>query len=268
MLVLLPPSESKAAPPRRARPVDPENLSFPALTGMRLRVLEALAAVSAGPDAAARLGVGASLAAEVERNTRLATLPAVAVSSLYTGVLYDALDWPTLDAAARRRGGDRLIVASALWGALRPRDRVPPYRLSMGTDLPGVGALAAAWRQVLGPALTGAAGRRGVVVDCRSAVYAAAWTPTGALADRTAGIRVLREGPAGRSVVSHLAKHTRGEVARYLLVTGADPRTVTELAEVLAERWEVELVAPARPGRSWTVEVVVQGSPDGECLDS
>lgn len=256
MLILLPPSESKAAPPRRGRPADPAALTFPELTAMRLRVLEALVAASAGPDAASKLGFGPSLAAEVARNAQLAELPAVPVSRLYTGVLYDALDWATLDAAAHRRGNQRVVVVSALWGALRPTDRVPPYRLSMGTDLPGVGPLAAAWREVLGAALAPAAGRRGVVVDCRSSVYAAAWTPPAPIAARTAAIRVLRDGPAGRSVVSHLAKHTRGEVARHLLATGADPRDVAELAEALADRWEVETVAPVRPGRPWILDVI------------
>jgi cytoplasmic iron level regulating protein YaaA (DUF328/UPF0246 family) len=257
VLVLLPPSESKAATPHRGRPVDLDRLSFGSLTPMRLRMVEALATASAGPDALGRLGVGASLSAEVARNTRLLELPTVPVSAVYTGVLYDGLGWPSLDAATRRRGNDRLIVISALWGALRPRDRVPAYRLSMNTTLPGVGPLAAAWRQVLGPELVAAAGRRGLIVDCRSSTYAAAWTPVGALAARTIAVRVLRDGPQGRSVVSHMAKHTRGEVARHLLVTGADPRSAAECAEVLAERWEVELVAPVRKGGSWTLDMIV-----------
>jgi cytoplasmic iron level regulating protein YaaA (DUF328/UPF0246 family) len=259
VLVLLPPSESKATPPHRGRPADPQALSFPLLTPMRLKVLDALAAASAAPDALRRLGVGASLAAEVAHNTRLLELPAVPVSAVYTGVLYDALDWPSLDAAARRRGNDRVVVISALWGALRPRDRVPPYRLSMGTDLPGVGPLAAAWRQVIGPELTAAAGRRGLIVDCRSSTYGAVWAPAGALATRTVAVRVLRDGPGGRSVVSHLAKHTRGEVARHLLTTGADPRDAAALAECLGECWDVELVAPVRNGRPWTIDVVIPG---------
>jgi uncharacterized protein len=257
VLVLLPPSESKAEPPRRGRPVDVASLSFPELTGLREQVLRALAEVSAAPDAAARLGVGASLAAQVARNTRLAGLPAMPVSALYTGVLYDALDWPGLDAASRRRAARRLVVVSALWGALRPADRVPPYRLSMGTALPSLGPLAAAWRPALSPVLVAAAGARGVVVDCRSATYAAAWGPPGALAGRTAAVRVLREGPAGRTVVSHLAKHTRGEVARYLMTEAADPRRVPELAECLAARWKVELTPPARPGAPWILDVIL-----------
>lgn len=257
VIVLLPPSESKSAGPRRGRAVDLDALSFPELTPLREAVLDALATTSARADALDVLGVGASLAAEVEANTLLRSRPALAASGVYTGVLYDALGWGTLSAGARRRAASRVVVVSALWGALRPGDRVPPYRLSMDVDLPGVGPLAKAWRDVLGPVLTAAAGERGVVVDCRSATYAAAWAPSGALADRTVAVRVLKDGPRGRTVVSHMSKHTRGEVTRHLLESGADPRTPQALAQALSDRWDVELVRPARPGRPWAVDVVL-----------
>lgn len=257
MLILLPPSEGKAAA-RRGRPVDLAALTAAdTLTPTRERVLDALVALSATPDAAARLGLGASLAQEVARNVRLRELPARPAVEVYTGVLFAALDWPTLPTAARRRAATRVLVASALWGVLRPNDRIPPYRLSMGVDLPGVGRLAAVWRPVLDEALSGRS--RGVVVDCRSQAYAAAWTPRGPEAGRTATVRVWQDGPGGRTVVSHLAKHTRGLVARDLLTGGEDPRSVPELAEVLSARWDVEPVAPARPGAAWALDVVLPG---------
>jgi hypothetical protein len=56
-----------------------------------------------------------------------------------------------------------------------------------------------------------------------------------------------------------MAKHTRGEVARHLLESGADPRRPDGLADVLADRWSVELVRPARSGRPWTLDVVLPG---------
>lgn len=257
VLILLPPSESKSAPPRSGTPVRPERLSFPTLTAMRTWVLQTLVTTSTRPDAGQLLGVGASLAAEVTRNTRLNDLPARPAHAVYTGVLYDALDWATLSPGARRRASSRLVITSALWGALRPGDRIPPYRLSIDVDLPGIGPLARAWRQVLGPELVAAAGSRGVVVDCRSAAYAAAWTPTGPLARRTVAVRVLRERAGSRTVVSHLAKHTRGEVARYLLESGEDPRGPADLADVLATRWTTDLRAADRPDRPWTVDVVL-----------
>jgi uncharacterized protein len=70
-------------------------------------------------------------------------------------------------------------------------------------------------------------------------------------------VRVLREQPDGRrSVVSHHAKHTRGLVARHLLRTGADPRSVHELREVLAEAFGADKPVAGRPGRPWTLDVV------------
>ncbi|PRY11863.1 YaaA family protein [Kineococcus rhizosphaerae] len=244
MLVLLPPSETKWAGPRRGTPVRLDALSHPALTQAREQVLDALVEVSARPDAPQLLGAGASLADVVAANTTLRTRPAAKASQVYTGVLYDALDLPTLPAAAARR----VLVFSALWGVLQPRDRVPGYRLSMGTALPGVGPLAGFWKPRLSEVLSPA----GVVVDCRSSAYAAAWVPDAATAERTVGVRVL----SGGAVVSHAAKHTRGLVARHLLTrAGRLPRTPGALLDAVGEAFDAKLLEPARRGGSWTLEV-------------
>lgn len=245
MLILLPPSESKWNR-RRGRPADPSTWSFPELTAVREKVANALATVSAQPDAPAVLGVSEGLREEVERNTRLDTLPATPAAQVYTGVLYDALDLASLDTAARRRANRWLVVVSALHGAVRPNDRITAYRLAMGVDLPGVGPLAAAWRDVLDEPLTAAAGK-GVVVDCRSAAYAAAWRPGPALADRWVQVRV----PGA----SHMAKHTRGLVARHLCAAGVVARSVPVVADAVGGAFDVELHEPARRGAPWVLDV-------------
>lgn len=245
MLVLLPPSEGKTAA-RRGKPLDLGTLGFPELAATRARVLESLAEVSARPDALEALGVPPGLAAEVERNTRLLTEPTTTAGKVYTGVLYDALDLASLDPAARRRANRWLVVVSGLFGALRMIDRIPAYRLSMAARLPGVGPLAAAWREPLAQVLPAAAGR-GVVVDCRSSTYVAAWTPQGPLARRWVAVRV----PGA----THLAKHTRGLVARHLLQAGVDARTPRTLAEVVGQAFDVRMQEPARTGQPWVLEV-------------
>ena len=258
MLLLLPPSEGKAEPARRGRPTDLAELSFPALTPTRARILEALIGTSALPDAVDRLQAGPTLAAEVERNRRLASLPARPMLEIYRGVLFDALDAPTLSPAARRRAASRLVVVSGLWGVLRPRDRIPPYRMHICSRLAGLGGLERLWRGVLPDVLAEAAGARGLVVDLRSSSYLAMGAPAG-LADRTVTVRVVRETATGRSVVSHMAKHTRGLVARHLLEAGVDHRSPGELTHTLAERWPTELHEPSHPGRPWNVEIVTPG---------
>ncbi|MDE0802499.1 MAG: peroxide stress protein YaaA [Acidimicrobiales bacterium] len=254
MLILAPPSEGKAAG-SRGRPLDLDQLSFPELTETRVEVVDALVDLSARAGALDVLGVGAGVRDQVDRNVDLWSAPTLPASRLYTGVLYDALDLASLDRSGKARAARRLVVISAAFGALRPNDKVPSYRLSMDVALPGVGKLAAAWRPSLDAVLPAVVGR-GLVVDLRSSTYAAAWRPEGALAERTVAVHVLREQPDGtRSVVSHMAKHTRGIVARWLLETGVDPRTPEALADALAADFRVELDGP-REGKTRRLEIV------------
>ncbi|MEO8557111.1 MAG: peroxide stress protein YaaA [Actinomycetota bacterium] len=244
MLILLPPSETKSGR-FRGRPADPSRISFPELTATRSRVAEELAMVSAQPDAPALLGVSANLRADIAHNTRLGSAPAVPAGDLYSGVLYDALDLASMDTATRRRANRWLVVVSALFGALRPADKVPPYRLSMNVNLGNLGPLAAVWRAPLAAVLPIAAGH-GAIVDCRSSTYAAAWTPRDDLAARWVQIRV----PGA----THMAKHTRGLVARHLCESGVDARTAKALERVVAQRFETALTKPARPGLPWILD--------------
>jgi cytoplasmic iron level regulating protein YaaA (DUF328/UPF0246 family) len=244
VLILLPPSESKTGR-TRGRAVAHERLSFPQLTATRQSVAEALAAVSARPGAAQALGVSPGLTEEIARNLALHTAPSLAAARVYSGVLYDALGYATLDPAAKRRANRWVVVVSALYGAVRPTDAIAPYRLSMAVNLPGIGPLAAAWKPPLSEVLPEAAGR-GLVVDCRSSTYAAAWAPQGDLAQRWVQVKV----PGA----THMAKHTRGLVARRLCEAGADPRRVESLPALLADRFDVRLLEPAGRGRPWTIE--------------
>ncbi len=257
MLVLLPPSRSHCPVPARGRRLDLATLSFPSLTATRARVLEALTAASLADDAAERFGVGPTLLDDVRRNARLDRLPTVEAGRLYTGVLYDALDLTGLDAAALRRARRRIVITSGLWGALRLADRVPAYRLGVDVALPGLPTLASLWRSALAEPLTEAAGAKALVVDCRSADYAAAWPLTGAVAARSIAVRALHEGPNGRTVISHMAKHVRGLIARQLMLADVEPRSPTALAaQLTAAGWNVELAAPPRPGTPWRLDVV------------
>lgn len=248
MLILLPPSESKTGR-TRGRPLSLSSLSFGELTDTRRTVATALAKVSAHPDAFEVLGVSPSLTTEVARNLVLETAPSLPAARVYTGVLYDALDLASLDTAARRRANRWLVTVSALFGAVRPTDAIVPYRLSMAVNLPGVGPLASAWKPELARVLPAAAGR-GVVVDCRSSTYAAAWTPSGDLTERWVQVRV----PGA----THMAKHTRGLVARHLCVTGAAPRTAPALAEALKDAFEVRLTEPRRAGQPWVLDATAR----------
>ena len=254
MLILLPPSEGKT-PALRGPAVDWTDLGFPELNPYRAKVLDALGTVSAHQDALALLGVGASLRDDVERNTRLHAEPAAPAHSIYSGVLYDALGYRTLTPAQRRKADESVLVISALWGALRFGDSVPAYRLSMGTSLPDVGRLAPFWKAQLSDTL-GAAAQGHLVVDCRSSTYAAAWAPP---PEQTVSVNVFTESAGVRKVVSHFAKHTRGELARHLLVRrGKAPATPSDLLKAAREQLEAELV-PGTARKPHALNIVLPG---------
>ena len=258
VLLLLPPSEGKTAPVR-GRPLDLTTLSAPGLTPAREEVLTALVALCAGRPETARevLGLGPTQADEVMRNRRLREAPAGRVDAVYRGVLYEALDLPGLDPAARRRATTRVAVVSALFGLLRPTDRVPAYRLSGGVALPGLGPVAGHWSRHLAPAVEAAAGRS-LVVDLRSSTYAAFWRPSRELAARTCTVRVLQEVGGRRTVVSHANKATKGRLVRDLLTSGVAPRRPGGLAQALRDLgWYVETGSPS-PGRPTSLDVVVR----------
>ncbi|PYI66463.1 peroxide stress protein YaaA [Arthrobacter livingstonensis] len=252
MLILLPPSEGKT-PADAGNPVDLGQLHFADLTEARQEVAAALAVVSAREDALAHLGVGASLAHDVLRNTRLADEPAAPAHSIYTGVLYDALGYHSMTATQKRKADAVVVVVSGLWGAVAFSDSIPAYRLSMSVGLPGLGKLASYWKPKLGAALAGHAEGQ-LLVDCRSSTYAAAWVPE---PERTVAVNVFTERDGTRKVVSHFAKHTRGELARHLLTRrGKAPETPAQLARAAGEKWVVELV-PGTPRKHHTLNIIL-----------
>ena len=265
VLILLPPSEGKTGP-RRGKPLQLDELGFPALTPARELVLAALIGLcSDGHDpalptqnsilteqAARTLGLTVGQLDLVGLNASLLSAPTARADRVYTGVLYDALDFGSLSTAARRRAASRVAVTSSLFGLVRPGDAIPAYRLSGDVSLPGLGPIASVWRGNLGPVVHEAVGD-GLLVDLRSTMYAAFWRPDQA---RVATVRVLHEVGGVRKVVSHFNKATKGRLVRALLEDGANPRTPAALADVLRDLgWKVEEGDPTRRGTQLDVVV-------------
>jgi len=200
MLVLLPPSEGKAQL-EAGEPVDLGSLAFATeLSGRREVLLEAL-----------------------DPGLRMA--PAAPAAEVYTGVLFQRLRLPELPAKAQRQ----VLIASFLWGVVRPSDCIPNYRFSPKTRLDGIGPPATYWRPALAEALPDEEGD--LIVAMRSGPYVAAWKPKRAT---LLAVRAFSESNGKRKPVTHMAKAVRGEVARALLQAKQAP-TDPEGAAAIAE---------------------------------
>ncbi|MGY1843934.1 peroxide stress protein YaaA [Modestobacter sp. SYSU DS0875] len=226
MLVLLPPSETKQ-PGGDGPPLDLAALTAPELTPVREQLVHALVTLAADvPAARAALGLSAKQDDEIARNAALRTSPTMPAIERYTGVLYDALDVRSLTRPQRARAATRLAVGSALFGVVRAGDRVPAYRLSAGSVLPGLPTLRSLWKPVLTDALTAT---DELVVDLRSGAYAELAPVPDAVT-----VQVLSERPDGtRAVVSHFNKAHKGRIARLLATTTAEPDSVVRLRALL-----------------------------------
>ncbi len=267
MLVLLPPSEGKADPPKRAAALDLGALSFPELTETRQRLLDALTRLCRqDPDRAAQvLELGPKLRHLVGVDAALDGAPTLPARRLYTGVLFTALGLGDLPRAAFARAGRDVLVASGLWGMVRLGDRIPAYRLPGGLSVPGIGTLSSAWKQPLDGVMAGVVGR-GPLLDLRSGTYVAAWSPTGDQAEATVTVRVLSERDGRRSVVSEANKAVKGRLTRALLLDGERlPGTADRLVETVTRLGEhpsgdvpgwVTEDRGRKPGKPWRLDVV------------
>lgn len=107
----------------------------PALAADHAELLRLAAALTRGQlkglmgvsDAIAELNVG--------RFARFAEQPRMNAAVAFDGPAHKALSFATLDADSQAYAQAHVVTLSGLYGVLRPRDAVRPYRLEMGTKL-------------------------------------------------------------------------------------------------------------------------------------
>lgn len=228
MKILLPPSETKRSGGEGSlRPA--ELRAHEQLHHARGRVRAALEELSRGDEdiAAKALKLGVKNRDELQHNLRLdesGVLPAI---ERYTGVLYDALDVPSLNAAERAWLAEHVLVQSALLGLVGAGDRIPAYRLSAGSRLPGLGApLKRVWSEAHADIDWAGAG---LVLDLRSKDYAAlAPLPN----DVGHALHVVQRGDDGAvRALNHFNKAAKGDLVRRLARSAARLHTPQQLLD-------------------------------------
>lgn len=209
MKILLPPSETKRSGGHGA-PLVVDELALSSLSERRHAVIDALIDLAADEETSLRvLSLSAKQAGDVAHNRTLRTAATMPAADRYTGVLFDALDATTLTAASRRWLGSHVWIHSAPFGPVGALDRIPAYRLSAGTSLPGVSALRRHWADATTAAI--AAESPSFVLDLRSEAYVALGPVPASVP--SVYVRVVTD--QGRAL-NHFNKKSKGLLVRAL----------------------------------------------------
>ena len=216
MHILLPPSEGKQSP-EVGNPINLEALSFASqLTTARKSALK--------------------------NHPQLKKAPSTPAHDIYSGVLYAALGWDTLNASARRRAQQSIIIISAAFGAVRLTDSIPFYKAKIDNRL---------WREPIAAAL--AALPESMFVDCRSSTYQQVFTPP---RQSTVVVRVFKQVDTQRTVITHMSKHYRGLLARLLVSHTRTPKTPADVYAVAATTFACELTPPS-DAHPWFLDILI-----------
>jgi cytoplasmic iron level regulating protein YaaA (DUF328/UPF0246 family) len=168
------------------------------------------------------------------------TKPTPAIS-VYTGVLYQALDWASLSMAAKKRGLGSVVIISAKYGAIRPDQLIESYKIKIDNK---------AMREPVSKVLD--AIKTDLIVDCRSSTYKTVWhSPV----DKTVEVRISTVVDGVRTVITHMSKKTRGEITRWLLQSRSMAKTPEDLYAIVSEKYPCALT-PSDGVDPWVLEVI------------
>ena len=166
--------------------------------------------------------------------------PAITV---YTGVLYAALDWHNLNKAGQKRGLSSIVIISAKYGLVRPLDEIGPYKEKINTKR---------MRKPISAELD--ALDADLIIDCRSSTYQGVWTPP---VYKCVEIKIFTYVDGVKKTITHMSKKTRGEVTRLLLRSKTVPTTPQELCEIVSTQFECLLIEYSG-NTPWVLEVIAQ----------
>ena len=225
MILLLPPSETKKSGGIEASETWLELLAFEQLLSIRKRAIEALAKLSAMPDAAKKLKVPARNLNDLAENQLLVQKPLLLPAiDRFDGVLFDALHDRGLKGSATefnqldlsKLGPNEVYLQTAIFGLIDLFDEIPNFRFTAGTALPGFSPLD--WSAGHDPIWRGlAAAGHDLIVDGRSNSYAKL-APVSQDVE-SLFLNVVSEDPSGvRRALNHFNKKAKGQFARAWLL--------------------------------------------------
>ena len=163
--------------------------------------------------------------------------PAIQV---YTGVLYAALGWDSLNKAAQKLAQSSIAIISAKYGALGPLDPIEPYKEKINNEL---------MRPIVAATLNSISTE--LFIDCRSSTYQSVWPSP---IEKTVEIKVFTTIEGEKKVITHMSKKTRGEVTRHILLSGKVIKTPEQLYKIVSQGFICTLIE-LTDKEPWVLEV-------------
>ena len=120
----------------------------------------------------------------------------------YTGVVYEHIDWESLDDKSQNFMDDNVYIFSGLFGLLTPKTLIPDYKLKMN-----VLSLQHHWNPVLTEAL-----KNEVIIDLLPQVHRKAYKATENVT--TVDFMVINKGK--KTAAGHFGKAVKGRFIRYI----------------------------------------------------
>jgi cytoplasmic iron level regulating protein YaaA (DUF328/UPF0246 family) len=165
---------------------------------------------------------------ECERfKTNIKELKTLKAILRYTGVAFEAIEYTKLSETQQKFIEDNVLIFSNLFGVLKANDLIPDYKFKQGALLPSLNT-EKFYKEHLKDTLD--AYLCGEVLDLRASYYDKFYKPT----SNVITYKFLK----GGKVVSHWAKHYRGELLRQIAVNN-----INSFAELLIFKFkDLELV--------------------------
>ncbi len=133
--------------------------------------------------------------------------PTMKAIQRYTGVAFDAIDYDNLSKEAQHYCENQVILFSNLFGPLKADDKIPDYKFKQGAILPSCDVIKL-YKENIKNILDEYLGDE--VIDLRAGFYDKFYKPSAS----TITFKFLKDG----KVVSHWAKHYRGQIVKELAI--------------------------------------------------
>ena len=236
-LVLLPPSEGKTESHKGSK-LDITKLKFSSLKQSRQTILKELVELCQKQPSKAQklLKLSTKQISELQLNSNLLKSATASAVEIYSGVLYEALNFAELNKSAKDWVRKKVYISSALFGMVSAGDKIAAYRLSGDGVLPKTGSIKKYWQTHLKKELDKQLSDY-LIFDLRSGVYASMWSASEKNLDKfIIGKVVQKVKQNGKFVyksVSHHNKATKGTLVAALANSKANPKDVEELTKTL-----------------------------------